>query len=51
MGSVGAAGVINSRLTDQPAKTYSQAMIKVIDGLTLENSSQPINFDGSVLPW
>ena len=27
------------------------AMIKVIDGLTLENSSQPINFDGSVLPW
>jgi len=26
-------------------------MVKVIDGLTLENSSQPINFDGSVLPW
>jgi len=23
----------------------------VIDGLTLENSAQPINFDGSVLPW
>jgi NitT/TauT family transport system substrate-binding protein len=33
IGSVGAAGVINSRLTDQPAKTYSQAKIKVIDGL------------------
>jgi NAD(P)-dependent dehydrogenase (short-subunit alcohol dehydrogenase family) len=27
------------------------AMIKVIDGLTLENSRQPINIDGSVLPW
>jgi NitT/TauT family transport system substrate-binding protein len=33
IGSVGAAGVINSRLTDQPARTYSQAKIKVIDGL------------------
>jgi NitT/TauT family transport system substrate-binding protein len=33
IGSVGAGGVINSRLTDQPAKTYSQAKIKVIDGL------------------
>jgi len=27
------------------------AMIKVIDGLTLENSERPFNFDGSVLPW
>jgi NAD(P)-dependent dehydrogenase (short-subunit alcohol dehydrogenase family) len=27
------------------------AMIEVIDGLTLENSGQPINFDGSALPW
>ena len=37
-----------------PAPTAAQsvaAMVKVIDGLTLENSSQPINFDGSVLPW
>ena len=37
-----------------PAPTAAQsvaAMIEVIDGLTLENSSQPINFDGSVLPW
>jgi NitT/TauT family transport system substrate-binding protein len=33
IGSVGAAGVINSRLTDQPARTYSQAKINVIDGL------------------
>jgi ABC-type nitrate/sulfonate/bicarbonate transport system substrate-binding protein len=33
MASVGAGGVINSRLTDQPAKTYTQAKIKVIDGL------------------
>jgi NAD(P)-dependent dehydrogenase (short-subunit alcohol dehydrogenase family) len=37
-----------------PAPTAAQsvaAMIKVIDGLTLENSTQPINFDGGVLPW
>ena len=37
-----------------PAPTAAQsvaAMIEVIDGLTLENSAQPINFDGSVLPW
>ena len=37
-----------------PAPTAADsvaAMIKVIDGLTLENNSQPINFDGSVLPW
>ncbi|HEX5046191.1 MAG TPA: SDR family oxidoreductase [Gammaproteobacteria bacterium] len=26
-------------------------LIKVIDGLTLENSAQPIYFDGTVLPW
>lgn len=23
----------------------------LVDGLILENSAQPINFDGSVLPW
>ena len=37
-----------------PAPTAADsvtAMIKVIDGLTLENSVQPINFDGSILPW
>jgi NAD(P)-dependent dehydrogenase (short-subunit alcohol dehydrogenase family) len=37
-----------------PAPTAAEsvaAMIKVIDGLTLENSAQPINFDGNVLPW
>jgi NAD(P)-dependent dehydrogenase (short-subunit alcohol dehydrogenase family) len=37
-----------------PAPTAADsvaAMIKVIDGLTLENSAQPINFDGNVLPW
>jgi NAD(P)-dependent dehydrogenase (short-subunit alcohol dehydrogenase family) len=37
-----------------PAPTAADsvaAMIKVIDGLTPENSSQPINFDGSILPW
>jgi NAD(P)-dependent dehydrogenase (short-subunit alcohol dehydrogenase family) len=37
-----------------PAPTAADsvaAMIKVIDGLTLENSAQPINFDGSILPW
>ena len=37
-----------------PAPTAAQsvaALIEVIDGLTLENSTQPINFDGSVLPW
>ena len=27
------------------------AMIKVIDGLTIENSERPFNFDGSILPW
>jgi NAD(P)-dependent dehydrogenase (short-subunit alcohol dehydrogenase family) len=26
-------------------------LVKVIDGLTLENSAQPIYFDGTVLPW
>ncbi|MEY4938670.1 MAG: hypothetical protein RIQ93_405, partial [Verrucomicrobiota bacterium] len=26
-------------------------MIKVIAGLTLENSDKPLNYDGSVLPW
>jgi NAD(P)-dependent dehydrogenase (short-subunit alcohol dehydrogenase family) len=26
-------------------------LIKVIDGLTLENSTQPLYFDGTVLPW
>jgi NAD(P)-dependent dehydrogenase (short-subunit alcohol dehydrogenase family) len=26
-------------------------LIKVIDGLTLENSAQPLYFDGTVLPW
>ncbi len=39
---------------DTPAPTAADsvaAMIKVIDGLTPENSGQPINFDGSVLPW
>jgi NAD(P)-dependent dehydrogenase (short-subunit alcohol dehydrogenase family) len=37
-----------------PAPTAAEsvaAMIKVIDGLTLDNSAQPINFDGNVLPW
>jgi NAD(P)-dependent dehydrogenase (short-subunit alcohol dehydrogenase family) len=37
-----------------PAPTAAEsvaAMLEVIDGLTLENSVQPINFDGSVLPW
>jgi NAD(P)-dependent dehydrogenase (short-subunit alcohol dehydrogenase family) len=37
-----------------PAPTAAEsvtAMIEVIDGLTLDNSAQPINFDGSVLPW
>lgn len=37
-----------------PAPTAAQAvaaMIEVIDGLTLENSGQPINVDGNVLPW
>lgn len=37
-----------------PAPTAAEsvaAMIEVIDGLTLENSGQPINFDGNVLPW
>jgi NAD(P)-dependent dehydrogenase (short-subunit alcohol dehydrogenase family) len=37
-----------------PAPTAAEsvsAMITVIDGLTLENSTQPINFDGSMLPW
>jgi NAD(P)-dependent dehydrogenase (short-subunit alcohol dehydrogenase family) len=33
------------------AAEAAAATIKVIDGLTLENSRQPINFDGSVLPW
>jgi hypothetical protein len=26
-------------------------LIKVIDGLTLENSTAPTYFDGTVLPW
>jgi NAD(P)-dependent dehydrogenase (short-subunit alcohol dehydrogenase family) len=37
-----------------PAPTAAEsvaAMVKVIDRLTLENSAQPINFDGDVLPW
>jgi NAD(P)-dependent dehydrogenase (short-subunit alcohol dehydrogenase family) len=37
-----------------PAPTAAEsvtAMITVIDGLTLDNSAQPINFDGNVLPW
>ena len=37
-----------------PAPTAAESvanMIEVIDGLTLENSAQPINFDGNVLPW
>ena len=37
-----------------PAPTAAESvasMIKVIDGLTLANSAQPINFDGTVLPW
>jgi ABC-type nitrate/sulfonate/bicarbonate transport system substrate-binding protein len=33
MASVGAAGIINSRLTDQPAKQFANQKIKVIDGL------------------
>jgi NAD(P)-dependent dehydrogenase (short-subunit alcohol dehydrogenase family) len=37
-----------------PAPTAAESvanMIKVIDGLTLDNSALPINFDGGVLPW
>jgi NAD(P)-dependent dehydrogenase (short-subunit alcohol dehydrogenase family) len=37
-----------------PAPTAAESvanMIKVIDGLTLDNSALPINFDGNVLPW
>jgi NAD(P)-dependent dehydrogenase (short-subunit alcohol dehydrogenase family) len=37
-----------------PAPSAAEAvagMIEVIDGLTLENSGQPINVDGNVLPW
>jgi NAD(P)-dependent dehydrogenase (short-subunit alcohol dehydrogenase family) len=37
-----------------PAPTAAESvanMIEVIDGLTPENSAQPINLDGSVLPW
>lgn len=34
----------------KPADAVS-AMIKVIDGLTQENSDKPLNFDGKPLPW
>lgn len=26
-------------------------MLKVIDGMTLENNGKAINYDGSVIPW
>ena len=52
----GAADTALRRLLqgNTPAPTAADsvaAMIKVIDGLTLENSAQPINFDGTILPW
>jgi hypothetical protein len=35
----------------RPPGPYFYRASEVIDGLTLENSAQPINFDGSALPW
>ena len=54
-----APGMVETQLLRQsnfPGKGISPAesvtgMIKVIDGMTLENNGKAINYDGSVIPW
>ncbi len=36
---------------DQPPEAAVAAMIRVIDGLTLEQSGLPFNFNGKQMPW
>lgn len=44
------AGPETAARQTRPADAIA-GLIKVIDGLTLDNSAQPIYFDGTVLPW
>src|SRR5687768_17669291 len=43
-------GPVNAARQAKPADVVA-GLIKVIDGLTLENSTAPTYFDGTVLPW
>jgi NAD(P)-dependent dehydrogenase (short-subunit alcohol dehydrogenase family) len=36
---------------DQPPEAAVAAMIRVIDGLTMEQSGLPYNFQGKQMPW
>jgi hypothetical protein len=44
-------GAENAARQGKPVEVINM-LIKVIDGLTLENSGgQPVYFDGTLLPW
>jgi NAD(P)-dependent dehydrogenase (short-subunit alcohol dehydrogenase family) len=45
-----AVGAEQASRDQEPAAAVT-AMMRVIDGLTLENSDKPLNYDGTVLPW